>query len=196
MSQPESAPTHRRQKYVINPQFQLPLLISFWIYIGLGMLIAAFATMAYFVFIYEPTKSSSVESGWFGPFGLAVIVVLVLLAILVWASLLMTHRIAGPVYRALCSLDDLAKGRFSQPMRLRRNDAFKELANQVNRTAETLRTDREKTVSIVKNLSNELEIASRAVREDSSGDETETAKGRESLERAQEICSELTRLFQ
>jgi len=152
MSQPEDTPTHRRQKYVINPRFQLPLLVSFWVYVGLGMLIAAFATMAYFVFIYEPTKSAAVESAGSGPFGLAVIVVLVLLAILVWASLLMTHRIAGPVFRALCSLDDLSKGRFSRPMRLRRNDAFKELANQVNRTAETLRSDRERAVSIIKNL--------------------------------------------
>ena len=196
MSQPESNLSHRRQKYVINPRFQLPLLISFWVYVGLGMLIAAFATMAYFVFVYEPTRSSSTESGWYGPFGLAVIVVLVLLAILIWASLLMTHRIAGPVFRALCSLDDLSKGRFSRPMRLRRNDAFKELANQVNRTAATLRSDRDRAVSIVKNLSNELEMASRAVREDSSGDGIDTQEGRKSLERAKEICSELTSLFQ
>ena len=44
-----------------------------------------------------------------------------------------SHRLAGPIYRIRRTLHDVQEGRDVDPIVLRRNDEFKELADDINR---------------------------------------------------------------
>jgi methyl-accepting chemotaxis protein len=50
-----------------------------------------------------------------------------------------SHRIAGPIFSAERSLQQIADGDLNVQMRLREHDRFPELAEQINQTADALR---------------------------------------------------------
>ncbi len=56
-------------------------------------------------------------------------------------SLIVSHRMAGPVYRMRCLLVEMAKGDLSRPVsRLRKKDEFKHLFADINTVKEHWRT--------------------------------------------------------
>lgn len=60
-------------------------------------------------------------------------VLLVLVVIIVWlASLLMSHRISGPVYRFRMSADSFSSGHLNFSMRLREKDEMKDVASAMD----------------------------------------------------------------
>ncbi|MFA7000768.1 MAG: hypothetical protein WC352_01295 [Candidatus Omnitrophota bacterium] len=63
---------------------------------------------------------------------------LLLLLLITWASVYLTHKIAGPLYRFHVSLTDLGTGNLTTRIRLRRADEAKAVAQQFNHTAEFL----------------------------------------------------------
>ena len=64
----------------------------------------------------------------------------VLLMIVV--TVVYTHRLIGPVIPMLRHVKALQEGRYSHRINLRRHDAFMELAEELNRLAETLQDSR------------------------------------------------------
>lgn len=67
-------------------------------------------------------------------------VLLVLVAIMVWlASLLMSHRISGPVYRFRVSADSFSEGRLNFNVRLRDKDEMKDVATSMDNAIGTHR---------------------------------------------------------
>jgi len=57
-------------------------------------------------------------------------------------GILASHRIAGPVYRMLKFLEHAAKGDYSQRLRLRKGDEFKELAESINKLMDKIESDK------------------------------------------------------
>jgi methyl-accepting chemotaxis protein len=53
-------------------------------------------------------------------------------AFLVAAAMLITHRIAGPLFRLERALDNMLKGKLNDTIYLRTNDEGKELAKKIN----------------------------------------------------------------
>lgn len=53
-------------------------------------------------------------------------------AILVFAAMLITHRIAGPLFRLEKALDNMLKGRLDDTIYLRTNDEGKDIAKKIN----------------------------------------------------------------
>ena len=59
-----------------------------------------------------------------------------LLPFVLFDALKLTHRIAGPVYRARVQLRSLADGKDVKPMHFREEDFWQEMADEINRVAE------------------------------------------------------------
>ena len=47
-------------------------------------------------------------------------------------AILVSHRVAGPLFRIYRTIDDVVRGEDVEPIRLRRKDELKELAGKVN----------------------------------------------------------------
>ena len=63
---------------------------------------------------------------------------LFLLILIAWASIYITHKIAGPLYRIHTVLGELGRGNLTVRARLRKSDQVQSLASQFNQAAEFL----------------------------------------------------------
>lgn len=86
---------------------------------------------------------------------------------------ILSHRIAGPVYRLQRSLEEIRRGNLTLHVRLRRKDEFGELAADVNRLSETLNGK-------IGEIKKELQRARGAA---------DAAESREALKRLEELAS-------
>jgi len=126
------------------PRFQLLLLLWLLLWslclIAIAVLIVEVAPILYSAY-FETSPISGESSGGLILLGwiAALIVTLLLLAL---SSVVITNRIAGPVYRVMSMLEDVAKGDYSGQMRLRRKDAFPELADQFNEAVNAIQQER------------------------------------------------------
>lgn len=73
-------------------------------------------------------------------------------------TLIGSHKIAGPVYRLERSLESIGSGNLSQKIKFREHDAIHELADNINKTTESLN---ERVSSIGMNLKGVREEAER-----------------------------------
>lgn len=61
-----------------------------------------------------------------------------LLILIAWGSIYLSHKMAGPLYRFLVSLEELERGNMSTRIQLRALDEAKFLGAQLNKTTESL----------------------------------------------------------
>ena len=113
----------RRKRYFINKRLQIDLFFK-WI---IPPIILLFVTLYYL-------KSSSfvMVSG-------AVVVTLVL-----WRVLILSHRLAGPIYRLEKDLQDIARGKFSMRIKFRKKDELHSIADGINRILDEIEKRLEK----------------------------------------------------
>lgn len=73
-------------------------------------------------------------------YSLILIIALSLMVVALWlAGIVITHRIAGPVYKMKRQIRDLRKGSFKVPTPLRKGDELKEFFDAFNEMVESLR---------------------------------------------------------
>jgi nitrogen fixation/metabolism regulation signal transduction histidine kinase len=75
-------------------------------------------------------------------FWIVVAELLCLLPAMVILSIVLTHRVVGPIDRMLAALEQLARGDYEVRLMLRRRDALGALAEAINRLAASLRRGR------------------------------------------------------
>lgn len=66
------------------------------------------------------------------------IVIILASAATLTITLIGSHKIAGPIYRLERSLESIGSGNLSQKIKFRENDAIHELADNINKTTESL----------------------------------------------------------
>lgn len=71
-----------------------------------------------------------------------------LLPFLVSVGLVVTHRIAGPIYRFQEHLKAIAEGRAPGPCKIRRQDEFQELCRRINEAVDALEGDVEAAAAV------------------------------------------------
>lgn len=59
-------------------------------------------------------------------------------------GIMVSHRIAGPVYRMIKFLDSLSEGNYERRIKLRKRDELKDLAEAINRLVERLDKEKKK----------------------------------------------------
>jgi len=140
-SPPKSA--NRRRQWLINPRFQLSFLAFsagsaaataliffsasayfFWKLDRLGETLGLPADHVFFRFVSEQRSTMT----WVMlAFSLGAIL------FLIGAGLLMSHRVAGPLYRMQEHLNSVAEGKVDRPLKFRQKDYFQEIAEAYNR---------------------------------------------------------------
>lgn len=122
---------HRRRFRIIRPRLQLRLIGSFFGIAALALLLQylAFLWMVADAAVDMPAlaAAAAVNAGWVLAGSFAVLLPLTLLV-----GVLITHRIAGPVYRLETFLKQVESGEAREECRLRKGDELQELCALVN----------------------------------------------------------------
>ncbi|MBU0759503.1 MAG: methyl-accepting chemotaxis protein [Candidatus Omnitrophica bacterium] len=102
----------KRKRFIVNKKLQLGIFLK-WIIIPV---VALSAALYYFR-------------------GNAYVLIMAITAVLLfsWHILILSHRLAGPVYRLEKDLEDIAKGNFSIRIKFRKKDELKSIADGINR---------------------------------------------------------------
>lgn len=145
----------KRRQYIVDPSFQYRLISRLAVLAGLLITMSlSFLTLTYY--LYGDIRIALVQPD---PFGVAKGIdtavtettllsllwpvlgscLLVTLCVMLFVGLLISHRMAGPVYRMRRALDEMSAGNLSGKIHLRKKDDFKHLADGINRLAESQR---------------------------------------------------------
>ncbi len=102
----------RRRKYLVNKRLQFRLFFK-WIIPPIILL---------FVALYYLESSPAV-----------IVLGITVVFFVSWRMLILSHRLAGPIYRLEKDLQDIAKGNFSVRINFRKKDELKSIAEGINR---------------------------------------------------------------
>jgi len=130
-----------RKFFLVNPQFQLKYSFIIMLFgVGFGIISAVYSYTYLKVTIVELVGHQSViESRFLIPFLVTFgIVVLTFVIFLFFIGLVLSHRIAGPLYAFEKFLEDLSKGKV-RDLRLRTGDNFKHLESLADELGKKLK---------------------------------------------------------
>jgi len=138
----------RRKILLINPKFQLTM-------IGFNVGLAAIAIILLYLentFVFARFTGTNLPELRTDPilmellredqqkmniaFGITAGIVLIALSI---GGLILSNRVAGPLYRLRRHMDDIASGKIDTDVKFREKDFFPELANSFNKVLERFR---------------------------------------------------------
>lgn len=132
----------RRRKMLIKPRYQLRLAFSTVFFLFVYSVV--FGTTIFYPLATELYSSASLEDRArvaFVVLGLheRIWPALLIISVLVFIGMiLLSQRVAGPVYRLERAIEEFLNGNFTERMRLRKHDVFKEIETMTNRLAEYL----------------------------------------------------------
>ncbi len=130
----------RRRRYFIDKKFQLAFAGNMLLISCVCILVTTLVVSWFFVYFMTDNLSASIDRSYVIKMG--IILFFVAAAIMIW-TVKRTHAIVGPIFRARKILRAAARGEFPEkPVKFRRNDAFKELAVDINLCLETMRAYR------------------------------------------------------
>lgn len=132
-----------RRKILINRAFQVPFVFRIWLMMTFVMGIVYLSNVYFFWRFLEKGRAMGLPDdhvffqfiatqqafmNWiFAATGLVVT------AFVILAGLLLSHRVAGPLYRLNLHMNEVAEGRTKGDVRFRPRDYFQELAVSFNR---------------------------------------------------------------
>jgi hypothetical protein len=138
---------YKRRQILIDRQLQLGLSMHFvgWLY----FYVVAFAVLAnaesiWALFTQPDSESAYLDAvdhlQWFTK--LTVLPLTLTFACVAVHGVLITHRVAGPIYRIKAVIRDLAQRRLpSRPVELRKGDCFRDVAEELTKLVEATRDD-------------------------------------------------------
>lgn len=142
---------YRRSKKLIKPGFQLTIIGAF-----MGLTVVALMLQ----FLFLGGRLMSIANHLEGSGGelaselprtmveVFLVSMCVLLPVIFALGVMMTFRIAGPVYRFESFLAAVARGEQKEPCKLRKGDALQSLCDQINLATEPLRSQVEVEVEV------------------------------------------------
>jgi methyl-accepting chemotaxis protein len=138
-------PSYARRRYFINRKFQIEFSFRFLLIIAA----ASIAVMLLFFYISRGTLTAGytgheVKLLHTGDYFLSALivstVVIVIFSCLIgaFAMIMLSHRLAGPLFRFQTTMDELSAGNLTRRFKLRDKDQFKVLADRINAMAAVL----------------------------------------------------------
>ncbi len=136
---------YKRHIYIVNKKFQFKYLFTILAIMMITVVSISFTTF-YVIwnnvieeFFYIPDASKKLAD-IFNETSVMLIIPVALLALLgVFAGVMLSHKIAGPIYRVEKVSEELAKGNFDVRVRFRKGDDLQELAGKLNEMIESVR---------------------------------------------------------
>ena len=143
MTQPTTHSPFKRRTIFIKKQLQIRymLLIIFSVLCGLAIMTLELTATLNDLFDAYPTLVQPIYDE-FGPIAASFfykIVIYLLFVVLI--SAILSHKMAGPVYRFEETCKAIAKGDFSQRVHLRQGDNFMELQDEFNKMMDRVETE-------------------------------------------------------
>lgn len=161
----EAKKTYKRRTYFIEKGFQAKFILKFCVLVAIGGLLTI--GILYFMAAQSTTVTivnSRVVVRTTADFLLPVFIQTVLIVTIIVSlativvTLLVSHKIAGPLYRFKKAMQGLGEGDFSSDFHIRRPDQLQDLANEFNnmisKIRQQLNTIRENFISLKTKLDN------------------------------------------
>lgn len=138
MTESENKPFRRRQ-YFINSRFQAGFILKFVAVLFLGGILSIMVTMlttqstltstfAGSRLVIEKTSMAILPSVIFT----TILTILVVGVVVVIITLLVSHKIAGPMYRFEQDLEEISRGNLQKKVHIRNGDQFDSVARKLN----------------------------------------------------------------
>jgi methyl-accepting chemotaxis protein len=134
---------YMRRRYFVNRAIQLPyfwLLVSSLIALSLMLCGCVFLVMWMTLIYFDMERDPLAAALYKGVAGVMAVQAVVFIPLVVWLALRSSHRVAGPLVRIRKGLRQLTDGDFNVRVTLRKGDALTEIADDINRLAESLRS--------------------------------------------------------
>ena len=129
----------KRRNYFVNKQVQGIYALFIIMSVGVISLLVSMEILRSFYNSFGALGDESFYNSVNIYFIIKVLILLVLGSILIGGlSLFASHKIAGPIFRLNSSLKNLAKGKYEERLKFRKNDYFQEVADNFNRMAESV----------------------------------------------------------
>ncbi len=133
---------YRRRQFIVNRPLQfrfvgmmLAMFAALTVLMLGGMYLALWMTLYTFELLHDPVMVSLFTTTEL----ILALEFVLLLPLVIWMGIWLTHKVAGPLVRVRAALASLAEGRFNIQVTLRKGDALIELAEDINRLAGALR---------------------------------------------------------
>lgn len=187
-----------RRKYLIAKRFQLKYTFMIVFFMFLIAWLAGY-TVYYTVFGLLGEKLANVypQGRLEAIFKTVNITLLARIALLipfaVVISIILSHRIAGPLFRIEGALNEIARGDFSSILKLRKRDEFKGLAEAVNSLTENLKKLAAENKEIVDKLSSNLDELNAAISQPSLNKDKVSALAKKASEEIRDLKHRLSR---
>ena len=134
-------PEFVRKQYLVDRTYQLRFVARLLIVI---FMIAMTSSLIASAILWKSMYSNDLEqqahivSGLVGIAMTLLIELLLAIPILYYLGIRQTHRVVGPLKRMMRAIEAIGQGDFSQRLILRKGDVLEELAQTINRMAESL----------------------------------------------------------
>ena len=156
-----------RKKYLISKHFQIKYIVMILVFMLLVAWLAGFTVYCtLFALLGEKLADVYPRGRLIALFKTVNITLLINVALLVpfvvVVSVILSHRIAGPLYRIERYLNEVAQGDFSSILKLRKRDELKGVAEAINSLTQDLRRFAGENKEIVDKLSSTLDALSTA----------------------------------
>ena len=133
---------HKRRKYWIDNEFQGRFLMAI---LKVEFLILGLSTILPFLLAFILYLPSSAETLNLPLIIFAIFLVTVITTVcIVYMSVHLSHRIAGPMYRIKIALESMKQGEKPKRITLRKGDQLQELANLFNEVFDLIETPESK----------------------------------------------------
>lgn len=155
-----------RRQFIINPGFQL----KFSLLITLAIMVFNIPTPWFIITlidIFSETNTKlgnlSLDEAKWQVIIFFVVVEVIFMVIAFLLALFHSHRIAGPLYKLRKAMIALRQGVFNQSVKFRKNDNFKELADEFNLMADALFERRRRDYEYINSVIPKLETVANRV---------------------------------
>jgi len=129
---------YKRKIFIINKKYQFRYLFII-ISTMLISMASVYFTVFYVIwnkvideFFFVPEASKKLADIFVQTSQLLVIPVILLAVIFTFAGIILSHRVAGPIFRVECVARELAKGNLDIKIKFRKGDELQELADSLN----------------------------------------------------------------
>jgi len=106
---------------------------------GATAALGTYGALWFTLYSFELLKEAYIKALFSTILWTIVLELVVLIPLVSWLGIFLTHRVAGPLVRIRAALSQMAKGDFDIHLQLRKGDALMDLAEDINRLAEFLR---------------------------------------------------------
>jgi len=157
-----SAKKYARKQYIVLLRFQLKYIIYILLFLYIGAAVAGY-TVYWTTWVTLGEKLANVY-----PRGRLIYIfhtanlkllfnIMIITPFFIFLGVILSHKIAGPIYRIGKYVDALMKGDYSRGLKLRKRDELKGLALKMSQLKDKLLEDRERRNKAANELLEQLE---------------------------------------